>query len=214
MDEDIFRDILDEERRKILPLLADFKAGFYLAGGTGLALQLGHRDSIDFDFFRPDSFSTEELFEKVQATFTGHKIEKIQDEKDTLSVIIDDKIRFSFLTYPYPLIGQIINDRYLRLASVADIGCMKFSAMTGRAALKDYIDLYFILHKIPLRELVQLSEKKFPTLNHALIMKSLVYFDDIEFVEINYKHGRQVDFSDIKKYLEDTVKNHLKAEYK
>jgi len=62
----MFYNILDEKRKDILPLFRKLKNKFYLAGGTALALQLGHRDSIDFDFFSEDEFDTRELFEKLK----------------------------------------------------------------------------------------------------------------------------------------------------
>lgn len=86
MDKKLYWDILDKERLELLPLFKVFKEDFYLAGGTALALQFGHRDSIDFDFFSSRSFSTEELFRKVEKILVGHKILKIGEAKDTLTL--------------------------------------------------------------------------------------------------------------------------------
>lgn len=69
--------ILDGERRNILPLLGELKGQFYLAGGTGLALQIGHRDSIDFDFFTETDFDTALLLQKLEKVFAGKKIDEI-----------------------------------------------------------------------------------------------------------------------------------------
>jgi hypothetical protein len=80
----MFYNILDKKRLAILPLLKNFKADFYLAGGTGLALQLGHRDSIDFDFFLPKNIDTPKLFFTIRYIFKNHKILKVQEEKNTL----------------------------------------------------------------------------------------------------------------------------------
>src|ERR1035437_8364995 len=94
--------ILDKKRKSILPLLKNFsKEGFYLAGGTGLALQLGHRDSIDFDFCRKGSFDTGAFIEKIESIFKGHKVFISQQEKNTVSCEIDDDIHLSFMTYDY-----------------------------------------------------------------------------------------------------------------
>ena len=137
-------EILDKKRRDILSLLKNFKAEFYLAGGTGLALQLGHRDSIDFDFFSPKAIDTQKLYKKIQTVFADYKIKKVQEEKDTLTVIIAGKIKLSFFAYPYKLVGKPVSDEYLRVASVLDIACMKLSAIVSRATNKDYLDLYLI----------------------------------------------------------------------
>ena len=189
---DLYLDILDSERKEILPILSEFKGDFYLAGGTGLALQIGHRDSIDFDFFCKQSFSTEELTRQLRNIFSNHAVSVIQEEKDTLSVLIEDRIKLSFFSYPYDLVKPLLDSEFFRLASLEDIGCMKLSAITSRSLLKDYVDLYFILKAIPLKHLLDLSTIKFPKINTALILKSLTYFGDITQEPILYKHKHAV----------------------
>jgi len=209
MDKQFFWDILDQKRMDILPLFKDFKNDFYLAGGTALALQLGHRDSIDFDFFSEKSFSTKELTQKVEQLFQGHKITKNQEEKDTLSFVIDDVVKISFLSYPYKLIKPLLDEDNFKMASVEDIGAMKLSAITSRSVLKDYVDLYFILHQIKLKDLLNLTEEKFPTIDANSILKSLVYFDDIQEEPILFKHNDNISFESVKEYLSETVKKYL-----
>jgi hypothetical protein len=86
---------------------------------------------------------------------------------------------------------------------------MKLSAITSRMTTKDYVDLYFILQKFSLSELLDLTKEKFPSLDTNLVLKSLVYFNDIIDEPIAYKHEHQIDFDLIKKSLESTVKNYL-----
>lgn len=209
MDSKIYWDILDQKRTDILPLFTDLKNNFYLAGGTALALQLGHRDSVDFDFFCKNSFLTSELTQKVEQIFTGHQVMKTQEAKDTLTFIIDTGIKISFFTYSYELIKQLREEKCFKLASVEDIACMKLSAITSRSVLKDYIDLYFILQRIELGTLLDFVKEKFPTIDTNLILKSLVYFEDIQEEPISYKHNNQVSFETIKEYLLITVKRYL-----
>ena len=95
----MFYDILDKKRLAVLPLLAAYKKDFYLAGGTALALQLGHRDSVDFDFFSTNEFDTSALFQETRNVFKGHSLTKIQEEKNTLTVLIDEDIKLSFFTF-------------------------------------------------------------------------------------------------------------------
>ena len=154
-------DILDENRKNILPLLGEFKDTFYLAGGTALALQIGHRDSIDFDFFTEQSIDTQKLFETLRNIFQGHSLTKIQEEVNTLSIIIDEHIKMSFFTYSYPLLKDPINEEHLRVAEMEDIACMKLSTITGRATNKDYIDLYYIMQIVPLTHMLELARQKF-----------------------------------------------------
>ena len=208
----MFYSILDTTRKALLPLLAAFqKEGFYLAGGTGLALQIGHRDSVDFDFFRGGSFDTNKLFEKARTIFSGHDLEKIQDADQTLSLLVDKTVRISFFSYPYKLIENSSRDDYFIFASIADIGCMKLSSITGRASNKDYVDIYFILHNIRLAELLEKIKVKFPELNNANILKGLVYFDDVTQEPLKFTEGYEVDFDTVKTYLEGEVKKYYQG---
>jgi predicted nucleotidyltransferase component of viral defense system len=202
----MYYEILDEKRKNILPVLGEFKSSFYLAGGTALALQIGHRDSIDFDFFTEKQIDTQKLFETLRGIFKDHVLTKIQEETNTLSVIVDESIKLSFFTYSYPLLNNVIEEEYLRVASVEDIACMKLSAVTGRASNKDYIDLYYILQNTSLLHLLEIAEKKFSSLDANLILKSLVYFDDISHEPILFKEGKEIPFETVKTFLETEVK--------
>lgn len=203
-------EILDKKRQELLPLFGTFKKDFYLAGGTALALILGHRDSIDFDFFSQEEFSTEELYKKLQNTFKERSIKKIQEEKDTLTILIDG-IKISFFSYPYEILDEFIDMKYLRIASLKDIGCMKLSTITSRATIKDYVDLYYILRKKNLDTLLTGCSEKFPQLDKMLILKSLVYFNDIETSSLRFVRGKEINMEEIKKYFENLVKEYLKS---
>lgn len=194
--------ILDKNRKSILPLLKNIsEEGFYLAGGTGLALQMGHRDSIDFDFFKKDDFDTRKLIEKIASVFKSHKLSITQQEKNTLSCVIDDTIQLSFFSYNYKLIKPLVNTEYFGIASVEDIACMKSSAITGRAVEKDYVDLYFILQKTSLEDLIDLCAKKYKIIDDLLILKSLTFFDDVKKEHIFFKEGHKVTLTEMKKYF-------------
>lgn len=208
MDKQFYWNILDEKRMSLLPFFKAFKEDFYLAGGTALALLLGHRDSIDFDFFSPRSFSTEELFQKVEQIFEGHIIVKIQEAKDTLTFVIDDGVKVSFFAYPYKLIEPLLDEDNFKMASIEDIGAMKLSAITSRSVLKDYVDLYFILRKISLEKLLEITKEKFPTMDTNPVLKSLIYFDDIQEEPILFKCD-EVDFGAIKDFLSKLVVDYL-----
>jgi hypothetical protein len=203
----MFYNILDKKRLAILPFLKKFKADFYLAGGTGLALQLGHRDSIDFDFFSLKNFETKDLYAQIKEAFAGHKLLKVQDEKNTLTVFIDENIKLSFFSYPYKLIGKLIAEENFKIASIEDIAIMKMAAIVSRATNKDYIDLYFILKKMSLKDVLYKMEKKLPDLDLNLVLKSLVYFEDIVCEPIKFKNGKKVSFSVVKEFIKKEVKD-------
>jgi len=208
MKQKIFYNILDKKRLNFLILLKSFKKDFYLAGGTALALQFGHRDSVDFDFFTKKNINTVYLFKEIKKIFNNYKIVKIQEEKNTLSVIIEDDIKLSFFSYDYKLIKPTIKIQYFNLASINDIGCMKLSAIVSRAVNKDYIDLYYILQKINLNKLLQESKKKFSDIDIDLILKSLVFFRDIQKEPIKFKNDNKISLKEIEIYFKEKVKKY------
>ena len=212
MSHKLYWNILDRKRKKILPLPGSVKDTFYLAGGTALALQLGHRDSEDFDFFSPVSYDTSSLFEELKKTYFSFQVVRVQEDKDTLTVIVDNGVKLSFFTYPYPLMCDLIETDYMKIAALEDIALMKFSAIVSRSLQKDYVDLYFILKKISLSKLLELVPKKFRGLDINLVLKSLVYFDDVIDEPILYKNGFDVEFTKIKDTLTDIVKKYLLSE--
>jgi len=202
--------ILDDKRREILPLFKSFSDdGFYLAGGTGLALQIGHRDSVDFDFFKEGDFDTTILIEKINAIFGSHKLTITQQEKNTVSCLVDDSIQVSFFGYKHKLLYPLVKNDYLNIASIIDIGCMKLSAITSRYVEKDYVDLYFILQNTPISELLENFIKKYPNFDKTLILKSLVYFDDIVEEPILFKESHNISLGTIKTFLQKIVKEYF-----
>lgn len=203
----MFYEVLSEDRQAMLPRLKSIKDQFYLAGGTALALQLGHRDSIDFDFFRPESFATDRFFHQLENQL-GSNLTLVQQEKDTLTVVVDN-IKVSFFAYPYPLLEKLIDAENLKLASLTDIGCMKVSAIVGRATMKDYVDLYFILQHIPLKILLEATKKKYPALDIMTVLKGLIYFDDIDAEPLIYKVDSPPTFDQIKQHLIKETKQYL-----
>ena len=205
MNKLFINETLDQQRIALLPKLAKFKNNFYLAGGTALALQLGHRKSIDFDFFTEKDFETNELKENPIEVFQNQAVKINQESKNTLEIEVEDGIKISFITYKYPLIEPKLNTEYLNIASVNDIACMKLQAILSRSTLKDYADLYFILKMYPLKKLLKICERKLPSLNQNLIIKSLIYFDDISESQILYTPGNEIQIDEIKKYLMKTV---------
>lgn len=171
--------ILSEERKKILPRFVTWKDEFYLAGGTALALQIGHRESVDFDFFSPHSFDTEVMIKRLSTLFGEKSFTVTQVEKNTLSIVLHQEIKISFMTYEYELITPLIATNYMNIASIPDIACMKLSAIMQRSALKDYVDLYEIMKIYSLEELLLFTKKKYPTIDSTVILKSLSYLEDI-----------------------------------
>lgn len=199
-------EILDQERQELLPKLARWKNTFYLAGGTGLALHIGHRKSIDFDFFSPEPIPTDRLFDDFRETFSEHSILKVQEERNTLGVIVDDAIKVSFMTYEYPMLEVLAEEPAFKIASVRDIAAMKLSALVSRATTKDYVDIFFILKERSLATLLEDAAAKYPELDTNLILKSLVYFDDIVDEPLVFQEGHETVFEEVKATLTKKVR--------
>ena len=159
----------------LFPAIAD--AGFVLAGGTALALHLGHRISVDFDLFAPAGMFPDRLLNRVAALPCALQV--IQDKKDTLDVLLDD-IKCSFFSYPYPFSPTRESYHAMPLAEVLDIAAMKLVAIAQRGAKKDFIDLYVILRQHSFGSVFANALRRFgkQSMNPLHIGKSLVYFAD------------------------------------
>jgi len=180
MSNDLTLNILPSFQLDLFELLsnADFISDFYLAGGTGLALQIGHRQSIDFDFFIPSDFDTRQIIPSIQSL---GPFELQSEEKNTLNGILNH-VRISFLSYKYSVLNPFLNYKNIKIAHELDIAAMKLSAISGRGNKKDFIDLYFILKKYSLDTILRFYEKKYGKglANDYHLIKSLVYFADAE----------------------------------
>lgn len=155
-----------------------FVGDFYLAGGTALALHLGHRESIDLDFFSPDDFSLETLKKDISSI---GRYTLTNEEEGTLDGILDG-VKLTFLRYEYPRLYPLVDSDGVKLADERDIAAMKIDAISSRGSRKDFIDLYFLLKKYPLSEILSFFEQKYSHIdyNRMHLLKSLSYFVDAE----------------------------------
>lgn len=171
--------ILPLEQRRLFEKLteAEWISPFYLVGGTGLALQIGHRQSVDFDFVSPDAFDQVQLSNRLGA---WGKVTRLQEAKGTLHCSLDD-VKLSFFYYPHP-IWETVEAGAMAVASVLDIGLMKLEAISGRGDKKDFIDLYVILAHYSLSTLLEKHNDKYGMdwTSRYHLLRSLVYFADAE----------------------------------
>ena len=155
---------------------------FYLAEGTDLALQRGHRVSVDLDFFSAENPLGKAERDALRRALSGAGRFKLREPKEgTLHAVIDG-VETSFLRYDYPLVARTSVWKGLRVASPADIGLMKIGAVIGRGSRKDFRDLREIVREVPLRSLLRLASRKFPDAEDFLFQasKALVCFEDAE----------------------------------
>ena len=154
--------------------------GFYLAGGTALALYFQHRLSVDLGWFTPAFLGdVMSLASKLQAIVD---LTVTEISAGTLHAI-SNQVRLSFFEYHYPLLKAIsFEERFAcPIASLDDIACMKLSAVAQRGSRKDFIDIYTLAKRHrPLSELLSLYQKKFAVEGIANVLYALVYFDNAE----------------------------------
>lgn len=157
---------------------AGLLGGFYLAGGTALALRLGHRLSLVLDFFSPDHFDQEALLDRTQ-TLPGFAL--IAKSPSTVHTTIKET-KVSFLGYAYPILFPPQPFLGVPIADPREIACMKVSAIGSRGAKRDFIDLYVAAQRYGLNEILRLFGEKYPRThaNRIHFLKSLVYFEDAE----------------------------------
>jgi hypothetical protein len=201
--------VIDTRRKSLLPLLKEFEDEFYLAGGTALALQLGHRESIDFDFFCIGKFEVNFFEEKVSRLFSKYKINISQLESDTLSILIDDEIKISFFKIPHGVLLPFVKGEWFQLCSELEIGAMKIAALI-RAAYRYYVDLFFLLKKYSLDDILSLCEKKYPNFEKSVYLKALLSFDDIEITPIKFVKGSEKSPEEIFSFIDKQTKSYIK----
>lgn len=154
--------------------------GFYLAGGTGLCLRLGHRRSFDIDLFRDTDFDASELLRELQSD--GVAASNVRTKRSTLWMDVGG-VRVSLMWFPYACIAPAEPAMGVPVASLEDIAAMKIEAIASRGARKDFYDLYFICQHIAgLPAALAAFELRFASARPDMIhrMKALTYFEDAE----------------------------------
>ena len=156
----------------ILPVLQSFS----LAGGTALALRLGHRISVDIDLFSPNAFNSENLAHSIQE---HESLTQLRTMTNTLNAFTNG-VKLDCLAYQYPQLEPIETIENIRLYSLRDIAGMKLSAIGGRGARKDFYDIVALLSVMSLPEMLQCFEQKYPNGDTFHTLRALSYFEDAD----------------------------------
>lgn len=171
---------LTDEAKKLFPKLSHFKQDFYLAGGTALALQIGHRVSVDFDLFSTDPIK-KTLLARVESAYEGMSIEVLINNSRELTLLIHG-VKHTFLHYPFPIILPFEKNSTIDMLSAKEILATKAYTIGRRGAFKDYIDLYAGLNFgiSSFQEIINLALDKYDdAFNDRLFLEQTVYLDDI-----------------------------------
>lgn len=179
-----------------------FLKNFYLSGGTALSLQIGHRESVDLDFFSQKGFDPKKI--QLELEKLG-KLVNLEFDINTLNGFLAG-VKVQFLGYPYRLLKPVIKWEGINLSSVIDIACTKLQTVSIRGNKKDFIDLYFILKNYSLKDLFRNLDKKYngTDFNEIHILKSLVYFTNADSQPLPRMH-KKIEWEEVKKSIIEKV---------
>jgi predicted nucleotidyltransferase component of viral defense system len=178
--------------------------GLRLVGGTSLALQYGHRQSVDLDFFGKPIVSQDEIL-AMMGRLGAYKLRN--RTKNILQLIVDN-VMVDIVDYSqYPWIDAAICEDGLVLASPRDIAAMKINAIEGRGSRKDFIDVYELLQHYTLDEILQCYSMKYPNFSLFRALLSITYFDDAE-SEAMPKMFATVTWDEIKTRINSAIKEY------
>ena len=149
---------------------------YFLVGGTALALNLGHRISVDIDMFTRNDIPVEQLQKELQ---TKYNFKERFKQKNTLKGVINN-VEVDFIKYDYNFIKPIEEEQDIRFTSIPDIIAMKLSAITDNGTrMKDYLDIAYLSSYYSLNEMTDFYNKKFQITNKISVSKALIYFNDV-----------------------------------
>jgi len=164
------------ELLKIICSLPPFE-NFALGGGTNLALRLGHRLSLDLDFFSNKPFQNSVIFKAITTRFPTAEL--LFEQNQTMMFTIDN-IKVDFILYPFKWLQRFETMDDARFIALPDIIPMKLQALSNRFAKKDFWDIAFLLKTFSLAEMLQIFKSKFPQIDTGFIIHSLTNFEDAE----------------------------------
>lgn len=200
----LFRETVESTTWELLIRLMSYPElqGFALAGGTSLALQIGHRRSFDLDFFGPRPFSVQEILDVLQDLTPI----TILSQSENILILNLQGVKVDFVNYRYPLLTPIVSEEDIRLVSVPDIAAMKLAAIAGRGKKRDFYDLYFLLKQYSLDQLLQFYKSKYEDGSELMVLRSLPYFDDADQDEEVVLIRPSIKWEDVKKSIAVEVK--------
>ncbi len=176
------KEILTEEQAKLLPLIRKFKRNYFLVGGTAIALQIGHRRSIDFDLFTSSEVSRKSLENMIIKE--RFKFKTLSQTPQEWTFFIGE-VKITFYQFLYDIEPKLNFENIIRMPSLLDLASMKAYTLGERAKWKDYIDLYFIFkNHFSLMDVSNRTSQLFKEgFNEKLFREQLSYYDDINYDE-------------------------------
>ncbi len=206
----LHEDILNQDQKELLGKLAFLsESDLFMGGGTALALQLGHRTSVDFDLYSKEKFDVESLKNLFLTKIPEISVAG-QHEDGTLQMRVLE-VDVSVFYYPYKLISELVQFYPVKLAAMRDIAASKIAAVVQRARRRDFFDIYYLSKELGFDEVLRCAFEKFPWYSDSqgIVTRALTYFDEAEGDDEADRvrvFDRGVDWNTVKGYLEQEVK--------
>lgn len=175
----LFKEAVDQSTLELLIQTQhkDYLKGFYLVGGTALALIMGHRKSIDIDLFSNFNFDVVQLLENLSADFP---LKLFFSANNTIKGSINN-VEIDILAHRYPFVSEPLTIDGISMLSDKDIAAMKLNAISvSGQRVKDFIDLYYLLEKYSVEEMIAFYKTKYLQYNEVNVLKSLCWFEDVD----------------------------------
>lgn len=207
----LYKETIDQTTLDLLISLQskEYLKGFHLVGGTAIALKIGHRKSIDIDLFSDFSFDVARILENLSADF---EFNLNFSASNTIKGSING-VELDILAHRYPLLKKPLSENHISMLSLEDIIAMKLNAIaTSGQRVKDFIDVYFLLQNFSIEQMTSFYKKKYRQYNEVNVLKSLVYFEDVDLTDWPQLIKEPLlKWNDIKKQIVQSTEDYLKS---
>ncbi|MDR2543730.1 MAG: nucleotidyl transferase AbiEii/AbiGii toxin family protein [Treponema sp.] len=177
---------------------------YFLVGGTALALQIGHRISVDIDLFTQNELYVPEITKYLKQNHSG-KYQLLNSQSMIYQVVIEE-IKVDFVHHPFELVEPVYHDSQITYLGKNDIAAMKLHAIeTSGNRAKDFVDIYFLLKEMPLNRMFESYQKKYSTDNIFNAKRSLSFFEDVP--EESWQEVQLIDKRITADMIKETILN-------
>lgn len=178
----MYKEILNDKQKELLPLMAKFRREYYLVGGTAIALHVGHRCSIDFDMFKLSAINHKKNLERINESGFPYKVTRRVSEQ--MNLVVSD-VKVTFFQYPFDIEPTEKLESYFRLPSLIQLAAMKAYALGRRSKWKDYVDIFFLLKNyFTISEISKCATEIFGELySEKMFRTQMCYFEDVDYSE-------------------------------
>jgi len=186
----------------------EYLKGFYLVGGTALALQIGHRLSVDLDLFSNFSFDTAYLLENLSSDFD---FKLYFSANNTLKGSIEG-VKIDILAHRYPYVCSPLVIENISIISIPDIIAMKLNAISiSGQRIKDFIDIYYLLKSYTIDDMLRFYKTKYAAFNEVNVLKSLIWFEDIDYSDMPVLlENPKLKWSEVSKKIRQDTQKYLR----